>query len=89
MTRTTPGTRPLVCGLLAALVLASCTSSSSTSTPSGSPGGGIAKGGVYRVGVTTFGNTDGLDPTGRIRHPRLGAPGRPPANPGDVQVHAG
>ena len=72
MTRTTPGTRSLICGLLAALVLASCTSSSSASAPSASPAGGIAKGGVYRVGVTTFGNTDGLDPTGEYGIPGWG-----------------
>ncbi|MGH2597590.1 MAG: ABC transporter substrate-binding protein [Actinomycetota bacterium] len=68
----------LVLGVAAAILVASCSSSSSTSSPTpGSTGatgstGAVAKGGVYRVGVTTFGNTDGLDPTGEYGIPGWG-----------------
>ncbi|MEA2522584.1 MAG: peptide/nickel transport system substrate-binding protein, partial [Actinomycetota bacterium] len=71
--RASSGRRTVILSVLAAMVVASCTSSSSTSTnsPSGSSTQ-VAKGGVYRVGVTTFGNTDGLDPTGEYGIPGWG-----------------
>ncbi len=75
------GKRNVVLGILTAVLVASCTSSSTTTSPTpGSTGatgpsgstGGIQKGGVYRVGVSTFGNTDGLDPTGEYGIPGWG-----------------
>ena len=73
MTPATTGRRTLILGTVITIALAACTSSSSTSThtPSGSSAQ-ITKGGVYRVGVTTFGNTDGLDPTGEYGIPGWG-----------------
>jgi peptide/nickel transport system substrate-binding protein len=70
MGRTRNGGRRASLTILAAVLVASCTGSSSTSVSS-SPGA-IRKGGVYRVGVTTFGNTDGLDPTGEYGIPGWG-----------------
>lgn len=81
MSRTVMGKRSVVLGITAAVLVASCTGSSSTTSPTpgatGATGssestGAIAKGGVYRVGVTTFGNTDGLDPTGEYGIPGWG-----------------
>src|SRR5713101_4345072 len=78
MERTRIGKRGVVLGILVAVLVASCTSSSSTTSPTpgstGSSGstGAIQKGGVYRVGVSSFGNTDGLDPTGEYGIPGWG-----------------
>jgi peptide/nickel transport system substrate-binding protein len=57
---------------VALAALAACTSGSSSSTSQSSTSAAIASGGVYRVGVTTFGNTDGLDPTGEYGIPGWG-----------------
>ena len=57
--------------LIALLTLVACKSGSTPSQTS-APAAAVHKGGVYRVGVTTFGNTDGLDPTGEYGIPGWG-----------------
>jgi peptide/nickel transport system substrate-binding protein len=62
--------RPGLLAAVAVLLLASCSSSSSGQSSISSTA--IKPGGIYRVGVTTFGNTDGLDPTGEYGIPGWG-----------------
>jgi peptide/nickel transport system substrate-binding protein len=63
--------RTAALAIAATVALVSCTSSPSKPSPSASTGA-VERGGVYRIGVTTFGNTDGLDPTGEYGIPGWG-----------------
>ncbi|MGZ4124786.1 MAG: ABC transporter substrate-binding protein [Actinomycetota bacterium] len=71
MGRRSIGPRLLALAAITAVVVAACTSSPSKKTPTASAAA-VERGGVYRVGVTSFGNTDGLDPTGEYGIPGWG-----------------
>jgi peptide/nickel transport system substrate-binding protein len=59
-----------VLAVFMAVAVTSCTKSNQgAQTPSAAA---VTRGGVYRVGVSTFGNTDGLDPTGEYGIPGWG-----------------